>query len=102
VASSGLIEVRAGQLVHGNSAQIDTNGGAFGLAALSETLPRAKVGGSTVASFGGNATSGSGLTVTADSDNNTTVTVKTLSIGLFSGALTKSYARVTSDSETRA
>ena len=99
IASSGLIQVTAGS---GDNARIDTNGGAFGLVALSETLPRAKVRGSTIASFAGNATSGSGLTVTSNSNNDATVTVAVMSVGLFAGALTKSYARITDEADTNA
>jgi len=61
VASSGLISVTSRSA---NNAITSTNGGAFGLVAGSDTLPRAKVRGSTIANFGGNATSANGMTVT--------------------------------------
>ncbi len=103
--SSGLIEVTASSRIPagpGNRATIDTNGGAFGLVAGSATLPRARVRGATTASFAGNATNGSGLTVTSTSNNDATVTVAVISIGVFSGALTTAYARVTNQADTDA
>ena len=99
VASSGLISVTSGST---NTATINTNGGAFGLVAASATLPRAKVRGATLATFAGNATSGSGLTVTSTSNNDTTVTVSVISIGAFAGALTSAYARITDEADTDA
>src|SRR6185503_8302785 len=100
VSSTGLIQVTA---TSHNDARIETDGGALGLVAASETLPRAKVSGATIANFGGKATSGRGtLTVMSTSNNDVAVTVATLGIGLFTGALTKSYARVTADADTNA
>src|SRR5439155_103825 len=74
----------------------------FGLVAASATLPRSKVRGSTSATFGGDATSGSGLTVTSQSDNNATTTISVISFGAISGALNSARAKITEEAGTSA